>query len=316
MSKAVILDAGSLGNGIDLSPLTQFPLNWHIHHHSQPHEVGERIKDATLVLSNKVYLGQTHLAEAPKLKMIAVLATGTNNIDLKAAKDRGILVSNARNYSTDSVVEHTVRLMMALAGNLLSYQKEVQGGAWQLSPFFCLLNHPIVELRGRNLTIVGYGNQGQKLKTIAEALGMHVELAARPGHPSDSQRRSLDDLLPQTDVISFHCPLTPETENLLHQSNIFKLKKGAFVINCARGGIVNEEALVEALHGGHLGGAAIDVLSAEPPPANHPLLRIKHPNFILTPHMAWGSQTSRQKLLEETAANIRSFLEGSRRNEV
>ena len=316
MAKAVILDAGSLGENVDLSPLTRLPFTWKIHHHTQPHEVIERIEEATVVLSNKVCLRETHLMVAKSLKMIAVLATGTNNIDLKTAHDRGILVSNARNYSTESVVEHTLRLMMALAGNLSAYQKDVKEGAWSLTPFFCLLSHPIVELRRRLLTIVGYGHQGQRLKTIAQALGMNVEIAARPGHPSSEQRRPLEELLPLTDVLSFHCPLTPETENLLNRTNIFKLKKGAFVINCARGGIVNEEALVEVLNEGHLGGAGIDVLSVEPPPPSHPFWGVKHPNFIVTPHMAWGSQTSRQKLVEETATNITSFLSGSHRNQV
>jgi glycerate dehydrogenase len=316
----VILDAGSLGPGIDLAPLRAVLPRWTIHEATRPEQVAPRIREADIVLTNKVPLGGRELDQAPRLRLISVLATGTNNIDLDAARARGVAVSNVRDYSTDSVVQHTLSLMLALAGNLASYRDDVRQGRWQESPFFCFFNRPIVSLAGKTLTIVGYGSQGRKLAGAAEALGMQVQIAARPGVPravtSDVPRAPLDELLPHTDVLSFHCPLTQDTTRLLNHDSVFRLKKGALVINCARGGLIDEHALVAALEQDHLAGAAIDVVSVEPPPPDHPFMTLRHPNFILTPHIAWASLESRQRLVRETAANIEAFLRGQVRNDV
>lgn len=315
--KATILDAASLGPDLDLSPLLSLPLSWEVWDSTPPALRQERCAGAAIILSNKVQIDAALMAAVPQLRLISVLATGTNNVDLVQAAAAGIAVSNVRDYASEAVVQHTLCLMLALAGNLLSYSADVQQNRWHTSPFFCYFNRPINSLSGRNLGIVGYGSQGRRLATIARAMGMNVLLAARSGQQSgDGERLALDELLPRCDVLSFHCPLTPETQSLLHRGNIYHLKKNALVINCARGGIVDETALMEALASGHLGGAALDVLSQEPPAADHPLVHFKHPNFILTPHIAWASLDARQRLLAETVENIKAFLQGQTRNAV
>ena len=308
-----ILDVGSLGPDIDLTAILATLPEWSVWESTLPEQVSERLVDMQIVLTNKVQLRREHLQAAPSLRYISILATGTNNVDLVAAALQQVAVGNVRDYSTDSVVQHTLMLILALAGNLSANGSGETRSKWQDSPFFCYFNRPIVELKGKVLTIVGYGSQGQKLAALAQCLGMTVHIARRPGLSSEAEasavnRRPLDELLPLTDVLSMHCPLTPATVNLLNLDNIFKLKKGALVINCARGGIVNEEALALALARGHLGGAGVDVLTTEPPSATHPLMNVTHPNFILTPHVAWGSLESRQRLIDATAQNIRTFL--------
>jgi glycerate dehydrogenase len=317
--RGCILDAGSLGPNVDLAPLLETIDDWKVWHSSRPEDVAERIRDAELVLSNKVPLRRAELLAAPRLRFVGVLATGTNNVDLAAARERGLVVANARDYCTESVVQHTIGLILALARNLESYAAAVRDGEWQKSPFFCYFSKPIVELAGRNLTIVGLGHQGRRVAELAQCLGMRVRVACRPGTsegPQDGQRLPLSELLPTTDVLSFHCALTPQTAGLLNKDNILTLKKGAIVINCARGGIVDEEALLLALERGHLGGAGIDVATIEPPNPEHPLLRMKDHRLIVTPHVAWASQRARQNLIEETVANIRAFLHDEPRNVV
>ncbi len=318
--KACILDAGSLGPDITLDAILETPFEWTVWNTSRADEVKERIAEVQLVLSNKAPLNRDSLRHASQLRYISVLATGTNNVDLEAARDLSIQVSNVRHYSTEAVVQHTLSFLLALSGQLLSYHTDVKAYRWQGSPHFCYFNRPIHDLRGQVLTIVGYGSQGRRLAAVASQLGMDVRLVGRDrsgGIETDGfPRRSLAELLPLTDVLSFHCPLTPETQHLLHAGNILQLKKGALVINCARGGLIDEEALASALECGHLGGAGIDVLAAEPPSFDHPLMKVKHPNFIMTPHIAWASLGARRRLVEETAENIRTFLRGTPRNVV
>jgi len=314
--KGCILDAGSLGPDIDLTAILATLPEWSVWESTRPEHVQERLADVQIVLTNKVAVRRAHLQATPALKLISVLATGTDHIDLIAAAEQHVAVRNVRDYSTDSVVQHTLMLILALAGNLSANGSGENRAKWLSSPFFCHFNRPIVELKGKILTIVGHGSQGQKLAALARGLGMVVHIARRPGTSSNQEspgfeRRPLDELLPLTDVLSFHCPLTPTTVNLLNLDNIFKLKKGALVVNCARGGIINEEALALALAREHLGGAGVDVLTTEPPLATHPLMNVSHPNFILTPHVAWGSLESRQRLIDETAKNVRAFLSGS-----
>ena len=320
VAKGCILDAGSLGPDADLGPILATLPEWKVWNSTQEGEVMGRIADVEVVLSNKIMIDAAHFRDAKKLRFIGVLATGSNNVDLAAARRHGVEVCNVKHYSTAAVVQHTLSLILNLAGNLQTYIKDVRDQKWQTSPFFCYFNGPIVELSGRVLTIVGAGSQGRALAQIAESMGMIVHFARRPGtggaSEEGSQRLPLAELLPLTDVLSFHCPLTDATRDLLNMDNIFKLRKGALVVNCARGGIVNEEALMAALSRGHLGGAAIDVLSSEPPSASHPLLKVSHPNFILTPHIAWATGASRQRLIQETAANLRAFFAGHTVNSV
>lgn len=315
--RGCILDAGSLGSGVDLQPLLATLPKWSVWEATAPADVSNRIADAEIVLTNKVPLCADDLVKARRLRYVSVLATGTNIVDLTAAESLGVRVSNVRDYASDAVAQHAMSLMLALAGNLLSYAADVDYGRWAFSPYFCLHGRPIFELKGKTLTIVGFGSQGRRLATLAEAFGMVVQVARRPGRSAEEDCRPLlAELLPVSDILSFHCPLTPATQNLLHAGNIYQLKPGALVINCARGGIVDEEALAAALACGHLGGAALDVATVEPLPLAHPLTKIRHPNFIITPHIAWASIEARRRLLAETVANIEAYCAGLCRNAV
>ncbi|MEW5755058.1 MAG: 2-hydroxyacid dehydrogenase [Pseudomonadota bacterium] len=316
--RGVFLDIESLDRGdVDWSGLKALPIEWRFHDYTLPEHTAERVRDAEVVISNKVVLGEAHLAQARRLKLIQVAATGTNNVDLAAAVTRGITVCNVRGYSTPSVVQHVFALLLSLLRSLPEYQAAVRGGQWQRSRQFCLLDFPIQELSGKTLGIVGFGELGQAVAKVAEAFGMRVLVAQRPGGAPQAGRIPLAELLPQVDVLSLHCPLTAETRDLIGATELALLKPGAFLINTARGGIVDEGALVEALRTGHLGGAGIDVLTAEPPVAGNPLLRCDLPtNLIVTPHVAWASRESRQRLLDGLVANIRSYLAGNPINRV
>jgi glycerate dehydrogenase len=313
--KACILDADSLGPGLDLGPLREILPQLTVWGSTEAVETQDRLKDMQIVLSNKVRITEEHIKAHPQLRYIGVLATGTNNVAMEAAEAAGIVVCNVQDYATDSVVQHTLMLLLALAGNLKSYTEEVAAGKWQESKSFCYYNRPINSLEGKIFTLVGFGHQGQKIAELVRSFGMKVEIVTRRGR-KDPVRKILDDLLPSTDVLSFHCPLKDDTFELLHEGNIFKLKKGALVLNCARGGLVNEEALAKALNEGHLGGAGFDVATVEPPPMDHPLMNIKHPNFILTPHIAWASNESRQRLLQDTIDNLKAFFAGKPRQQI
>ncbi len=313
--KACLLDADSLGPGMDLSPLHKILPDLKVWANTEPQETEARLKDVNIVLSNKVKISEEHIRANPQIRYIGVLATGTNNVAMEAAEAAGIVVCNVQDYATDSVVQHTLALLLSLAGNLSSYQADVQAHRWLESRTFCYYNRPIMSLQGKIFTLVGFGHQGQKIADLVRAFGMKVEIVTRRGR-KDPVRKILEDLLPTTDVLSFHCPLNKETFELLNESNIFKMKKGGIVLNCARGGLVNEHALAKALNEGHLGGAGFDVATVEPPPLDHPLMQIKHPNFILTPHIAWASNESRQRLLEDVIANIEAFLAGKPRQQV
>ena len=245
------------------------------------------------------------LKQAKELKLICVLATGMNNIDLKAAEKLGIPVKNVEAYGTPSVVQHTLMMMLSLATKMPVMQKRMAAGDWQKSPLFTLLNPPTFQLEGKRLVIVGSGELGQAVKKQAEALGMRVTFTARPGKTDDS-RPSFDELLPEADVISFHCPLTDETKGLLNRQNIKHCQPHTLVINNARGGVANEHDVLDALRKGQIGGYATDVLPQEPPKDGHPLLdALNEPlNLIVTPHNAWTSPEARQRIIELTAENI------------
>jgi len=314
--RGVFLDAGSLGgSNIDMAPLEREPIAWVFYDATPQDAVVERIAEADVVITNKVMLDRAALAAAGRLKLVCVAATGTNNVDLDAARRHGVTVCNVRAYATSSVVEHVFTLLLSLMRHLPDYQRAVQGGRWQESAHFSFIDYPIHELSGKTLGIVGYGELGQAVSKVAAAFGMRVLIAERPGVAPRAGRVPLPELLPQADVLTLHCPLTPETRGLIGEQELRAMKRGAVLINTARGGIVDEPALAESLRGGHLGGAGVDVLTQEPPVAN-PLLAADIPNLIVTPHIAWASRESRQRLVDEVAENIRAFIQGKARNVV
>ncbi len=319
----VILDLGSIDSGdLDLTPLDGVCARWTRYPSTRPGETAARIADADLVVSNKVPLGADQMAAAPGLRLICIAATGTNNVDLEAARDHGIAVTNVTGYATPSVVQHVLAIILGWATRLSDQQAAVRRGDWSQSEHFCLLDRdfggPIRELSGRRLGIVGYGELGRGVARAAEAFGMRVLIAERPGARRDptSGRVPLREVLPQVDVLSLHCPLTEATRNLVGAAELALMRPDALLINSARGGIVDETALAHALRAGRPGAAAVDTLGVEPPPPDHPLLAPDIPNLILTPHAAWASRESRQRLIEVVAANIAAFQAGDARNRV
>ncbi len=306
----VFLDKASLDrNDLDLNALSASLPKMHYYPASTPEQVAERIQQATAVISNKAIVNANAIASASQLKLICVAATGTNNIDLEAARQHGITVCNTRGYGTPSVVQHVFTLMLALSTRLSDYQQAVNQDRWQQAKQFCLLDFPIRELAGKTLGIVGYGELGRGVARIAEAFGMQVLIAQRPGSPEqDDNRLPLNELLPRIDMLSLHCPLTAETQGLIGPEELALMRSDALLINTARGGIVNAQALAQALRTGKLGGAGVDVLTEEPPVLGNPLLAGDIPNLIVTPHCAWGSRESRQRLADQLAENIQSFV--------
>ena len=254
------------------------------------------------IVANKVNIKKEHLAESPQLKLICVAATGTNNIDLQAAAAAQIPVANITNYATPSVVQHVFCLILALETSL--------------RPFFCLLDFPVSELSGKTLGIIGYGVLGKAVADVGKAFGMNVLVAAHKNAQATEGRVAFEQVLALSDVISIHCPLTDETLNLISGEELKLMKRNAILINTARGGIINEEALATALEAGLITGAGIDVLSEEPPVNGNRLLELNLPNLIVTPHIAWASVESRQRAVNEVALNIAAFLQGEKRNRV
>ncbi|WP_455221458.1 2-hydroxyacid dehydrogenase [Kaarinaea lacus] len=315
--KGVILDAKSMDNGdMDFSVLESIVPHWRYYDNTHDDEVVARINDMDIVVANKVNLKKQHIIQAKQLKLVCIAATGTNNIDLEAAAQADIRVANVTNYATPSVVQHVFCLLLALVRNLNQYQTAIKGGRWQQSEFFCLLDYSITELADKTMGIIGYGVLGKAVATVAEAFGMRVLVADRKGATPRDGRVAFEQLMAKSDVVSLHCPLTPETSNLIDEQALSLMKPSAILINTARGGIVNEAALVNALKLGKLGGAGFDVLSEEPPVQGNPLLDIQLPNLIVTPHIAWASMESRQRVINEVAKNIAAFIQGEPRNVV
>lgn len=309
----VILDADSLGPGVDLGPITTQLTRWSTHPATQKEDLVKRIEHADVVLTNKVMLSREVLGHAKQLKHISVMATGTNNIDLAAASEQGISVSNAVGYATPSVSQHVLTLLLNLVTNMPRYLRDTQTGQWQKSPVFCRLDHPIIELSGKTLGIIGLGELGQAVGELAQAFGMTVIAASAQANPSSKQTHSniarcdLPTLLRRADVVSLHCPLTAATENLINAASLAAMKPSAFLINTARGALVDSQALLEALEAGDIAGAALDVLAIEPPTLQELLLQAHRPNLLITPHNAWGALESRQRLIQQMADNIQGF---------
>ncbi len=315
--RAVFLDLSPLDQGdLDLAPLQSAFAELTCHTQTSEAQIVDRLQGAEVAIVNKVALSDATLAACPDLKLILVAATGVNNIDLAAAKQRGIAVCNCQAYGTATVAQHTLMLLLALATRLPDYQAAVARGRWQESGQFCLLDFPIIELAGKTLGVLGHGELGGAVGKLAEALGMRVLVGNLPGRPPRPDRLELDELLPQIDALTLHCPLTDQTRNLIGARELQLMKPTAFVINTARGGLIDEQALADTLRSGHLGGAATDVLISEPPSNDNPLLAADVPRLIVTPHSAWGSREARQRIVGQLRENAEAFFTGTPKRQV
>lgn len=294
-----------------------FPHEWVDYDQTRPEELVARIRDASIVITNKVKLPGEVLAQAPAVKLIAVAATGTDNVDLAYCRAHGIVVSNIRGYAVHTVPEHAFMMMLALRRSLLGWRQDLRAGLWETAEQFCLFTRPIHDLHGSTLGLIGYGSLGRGMHRLAEAFGMRVLIAEHKGAAQVREGYTpFETVLREADVISLHTPLTPETRHLIGAREFLMMKPGAILINTARGGLVDEAALVDALKSGAIAGAGFDVLSVEPPVAGNPLLQLDLPNFILTPHVAWSSREAMQTLADQLVDNIEAFVAGEPRNVV
>lgn len=314
--RGVFLDVATLHpQDLDLSALRATLPRWDMHDHSSVADGPRHLEDAVIAVTNKFVIDAALMARAPRLKLICVAATGTNNVDLGAAAERGIVVSNVTGYATPSVVEHVFGMILTLQRRLAEQQYAAHS-LWAHQRDFSVLDYPTAELHGKTLGIVGHGELGRAVAAVGSAFGMQVLIAQRPGGDDRDGRVPLDELLRAADVLSLHCPLTVTTRGLIGARELSLMKPTALLINTARGGIVDESALMHALRSNLLGGAGIDVLSEEPPRHGNPLLLHKLPNLIVTPHVAWASREARQRLVDRVVENIRAFLAGQPRNRV
>lgn len=311
----VFLDRDTISPQTLLRPLS-FAHTLTLHDRTRPEEVAERIAGADIVIVNKVRLGREALAAAPRLKMIALAATGSDNVDLEACNDLGIIVSNIRGYAVRTVPEHVFALIFALRRSIVAYRESVRAGRWQEADQFCYFDYPIQDLAGSTLGIIGAGALGQAVGQIGRALGMRVLFAAHKGRTDmGTLYTPFDTVLAESDVITLHCPLNAQTQHLLSTDEFGKMARKPLLINTARGALVDDHALTSALRSGQIAGAGIDVTVPEPPPADHPLMALLDlPNFILTPHVAWASAEAAQALADQLIGNIEAFVTGSPRN--
>jgi glycerate dehydrogenase len=309
--RLVILDAYATNPG-DLSwgPVEALA-DCTIHDRTAPAEVLGRIGDAEAVMLNKAVLSAATIRQAPRLAYVGILATGWNTIDLTAARERRLVVTNVPAYSTDSVAQHTVALLLELTNQVALHSTDARNGGWTRNPDYCYRLSPLIELAGRTLGIIGFGQIGQAVARIAQALGMRIlahrlDLTRPP--PAGVEYADLDRIFGESDVVSLHCPLTPATAGLVHAGRLAQMKPSAFLINASRGPLIVEQDLADALQRGVIAGAAVDVLSSEPPAPDNPLLTA--PRCFVTPHLAWATAAARQRLIEMAAENLRAFLAG------
>jgi glycerate dehydrogenase len=278
-------------------------------------QVVDRLAQATIAICNKLQLRGNALAQLPELRLIAVAATGVDNVDLAYCRSHNIAVCNTRGYAVNSLPEHALTLMLALRRNLIAYRTDVKAGRWHEARQFCLLDHPIGDLKGATLGIVGFGRLGRSMAQLGRAIGMEVIVAERKNAAEvRDDRVSFTDVLRLSDMISLHCPLTEETKNLIGADELQQMKPGAILINTARGGLIDDHALLDALRSGHLAGAGIDVLRNEPPRDGNPLLDVDLPNLIVTPHNAWASRQAMQTLADQLIDNLEAFVRGEPQN--
>ncbi len=311
--KGVILDKSSFDkNDITLAGLEISGIDWTSYPSTRVGQTLERVGSHQIVITNKVVLDSELLGRCPNLKLILIAATGADNVALDACRERGIVVCNVRHYATPAVAQHTIALILNLLTSQIRYLQDVQRGNWSGSDVFCLLDHPIIETSGKVLGIIGYGTLGRKVAAIAEALDMQVLLCQRPGSEGvpEPGRVRFDELLERSDIISLHCPLNADTHHLFDDRAFGKMEKSAILVNTARGAIIDSAALIHALEYGEIAGAGIDVFDIEPPPPDHPLLQIRRPNLLITPHNAWGSRETRQRLVDGLSKNLVGWLNG------
>lgn len=292
-----------------------FPHQWFEYGETDGSQVVDRLRNATIAICNKLALREDVLSQLPGLKLIAVAATGTDNVDLQYCRAHNIAVCNTRGYAVNSLPEHALMLMLALRRNLIAYRDDVRAGKWHEAKQFCLLNHSLSDLRETVLGIVGFGVLGQAMAQLGRAIGMEVIVAERKGATSVRHgRKSFGEVLQLSDVLSLHCPLTEETRNLIGDEELRQMKNSALLINTARGGLIDDYALIEALRTKRLGGAGIDVLRVEPPREGNPLLEVDLSNLIVTPHNAWASRQAMQTLADQLVDNLEAFVRGEPRN--
>jgi glycerate dehydrogenase len=314
--KTVFLDYDTVSNGdLDTTRLREAAGNL-ILYESNESKIAERIHDADAALLNKLELTRELLLGAPRLKLVALAATGTNNVDLAAARERGIAVCNVRAYCTASVVQQVWGLILSLTQHVYEFSRLSKDGSWARDEAGTVFSQPIRELNGRIFGVVGWGELGRGAARVAETFGMRVAIANRPGAPPEPSRMDLDELLAKADIVSLHCPLTDATRGLIGARELALMKSDALLINTARGALIDSAALAAALKAGKLGGAGIDVLPQEPPVDGDPLLDSQIPHLLVTPHIAWAAREARQRCIDEMAANIRDFRSGGRRGRV
>lgn len=295
----------------------QFEHEWIDYAETAPHQVVERLHDATIAICNKLPLRASDLLRLPQLKLIAVAATGVDNIDLDFCQQHSIAVCNARRYAGTSLPEHVLLMMLNLRRNLTAYLDEVRSGKWQEAKQFCLLGHPIHDLHGATLGIIGYGFLGKAVGNLAQGVGMELLIAERKAAPTiRTGRVAFNQVLEASDVITLHCPLNDETRNVIDWPELQMMKRDSLLINAARGGLVNENALLQALNEGLIAGAAFDVLSEEPPRRGNVLLDVQLPNLIITPHVAWASREAMQTLADQLVSSLEAFVRGEMLNRV
>ncbi|QNM95553.1 NAD(P)-dependent oxidoreductase [Chitinimonas koreensis] len=312
MYRIVFLDRASLPVAVRRPA---FAHDWAEYDATAPEQVIERCLDAEVVISNKVRLDAAALAALPQLKLIAVAATGVNNVDLAAARRHGIAVANIRGYAEHSVPEHALMLMLALLRNLPAYQRELAAGAWNASPHFCHFGPTIRDLHGRTVAIVGAGTLGRRSAELARAFGAETLFAEHRGTATVRDGyTAFDEALARADVLSLHCPLTEATRNLIGTAELAAMKPDAILVNTARGGLVDEAALLAALRAGRLAGAGVDVLHEEPPRQGNALIEAGLPNLIVTPHVGWASFEAMSRLAAQLVDNIEAWADGSPQN--
>lgn len=312
--KIVVLDADTLPGRVFHF---DFPYELAVYGTTDAAETAVRVCGAHIVITNKVVVSADIIADNPQLELIAVSATGVNNVDIGAAEAAGVAVCNVRAYGNESVAEHAFMLMIALMRNLPAYQRDVAAGLWEKSPVFCHYGAPIRDLNGKTLAVFGRGNIGRTLARYAQAFGMRVVFAEHKHAPAVREGYvSFEDAVQAADVLSLHCPLNAQTENMIGENELQQMKPGAVLINCGRGGLVDENALLAALKYGQIGGAGVDVLTEEPPRGGNPLLKARLPNLIVTPHTAWASREALDRLFDILLANINAFVKGEVQNRV
>jgi glycerate dehydrogenase len=311
--KIVVLDGYTLNPG-DLSWDDLKSLGpCEIHDRTPPDEILHRAAEASILLTNKVEITHNHIQNLPTLKYIGVTATGTNIVDLAAARERSIPVTNVPAYGTSSVAQTTIALLLELTQQIGLHSQTVHEGRWTASPDWCYWERPLIELDGLTMGIIGLGRIGTAVAGLATALGMHVLASKANSRLAPHVRLTdMESLFRQSDVLSLHCPLTPETKHLINAERLAWMKPTAFLLNTSRGMLVDEQALADSLNAGRLAGAGLDVLSAEPPPADNPLLTAK--NCIITPHLAWATKAVRSRLMQIAVSNVRAFLSGKLQN--